>query len=554
MQTKIAQVQTFLQTLSIDTAREQALLAGISGPQAADVFLVTGDRQAGIHGLLPMQEQLFLPEDDIGFPLTVEYAQTFSIRVTNDKDQNEYYHSVGDFRHFCGSRFRKVRHCLVGLPNELLRGIRMEYLLLEDDLQQVTGYAVHATGCVLVIAADAGGLSEPYLDLCRWLVEDRCIAKRVSLLLNNSSGFDNPMLPYMAEAALNRKKLGVVTCGAEALTPQAALQAAVLDLQERTMEGVCEGTLLSCCNSVEGKLEAALAQARAVEESSRILAEKYQSAVRTYQAMCVTEKYAFSEILTKEEQEILQREIRQMFAHLRASFPKMVEEVLAKSKHPKQDLKNLSGDYLGALIDAYMDALLNEILDDTLIPRIYENYKALCDRFRRMMQDSDLEYTEIEEKSKAVFLKMGDVNIGDYHTPIAQLTASVLTAIVKLVLSAVLKELGYHIGRGIGGMINSALVTLTDSLMSSRQYAKSINKAVLVQLEDLEQRILQQISQTILPRMNSVLLTEFEKLAKVNSDQLLAKQKDNETRQSEARAQAGALAEDLARLQGFRQA
>lgn len=552
MPINITQLESCLRSMSIDTGKEQKLLSGISCQQAEDTILITGDPQADIYTLIPAPEQLLFADESIPFPLTVEYAEAFSVQVFFDSS-TEIYHSVRDFRQFCRDRFADIHRCEVCIPDELLRQNHLIFFTLDHNISQLTDFCMHCTGCVIVAAADAGGLSEDYLDLCRWLSEERCISKRVTLLLNHSGVFDNPALEFMAQTVLNRKKLGVIRCGTEDQTGTFALKAAVYDIQERSMEGVADAVMLSCCSQIRLRLQDAILEEQKTAQSNQVLAEKYRSAGKTYNAMCVTEAYAFAEILTKEEQENLRREIKAMFNRLRSCFPQMVDEVLFKSANPKQDLKNLSGDYLGALIDAYVEEILNEVLEDLLIPRTRDRFHDLCDRFRRMMQDADLEYEQIENHARTVLLKMGDVNIGDYHTPLAEIAATVITAFLKMSLTALLSKVGlgdwgYYIGVRLGDVINSAATELADMVTPAKYYAGNVTKVLMKQTDDLEQTILLQIQDTIIPRMSGVLQSEFETLVDVYRDQLQRKAEHYHTLNARAQERIAALTADLAAL------
>lgn len=556
MQINIAELEGCFQSMSIDTSKERTLLNSILHMQNEETILIAGDQQADIYALLPTQEQLFLADECVSFPLRVEYADIFSIEVVLDSHKTEIYHNVKDFRHFCGSRFGSIEYCVVYIADEIFRNHHLVYFTIDRNIQQIADYCMQCVGCILVVAADAGGLSETYLDLCRWLSEERCISKRVTLLLNNCRGFVNSMLEYMVQTILKRKKLGVIQCGINGITADFALKAAVSDIQERSMEGITEAVFHSCCSQVRQRLQGAIVQERDNEQQNQALAEKYQLACKNYHAMCVTEKYAFSEILTKEEHENLQREIKDLFENLQSCFPQMVEEVLNKISKPKEDLRNLSGDYLEALVNAYMEDILNEVLEDVLIPRTRDRFWNLCERFRRMMQDAELEYTQIEEKAHAVFLKMGDVNIGDYRTPLAQVTGTLLTTVLKVSLTAILSEMGlgiwgYYLGKRLENAIQSAVTTFTDVMIPSRQYANSITKALIKQLEELEEKILQQIQETIIPRMGSVLQTEFEILADVYYNQLQQKVQFYNDQIIRAENRIKNLSEDLVVLNTF---
>jgi len=169
------------------------------------------------------------------------------------------------------------------------------------------------------------------------------------------------------------------------------------------------------------------------------------------------------------------------------------------------------------------------------------------------MQDADLEYEQIENQARTVLLKMGDVNIGDYHTPLAEIAATVITAIIKMSLTALLSKIGlgdwgYHIGRGLGKVVNSELTVLADTVTPIKYYARNITKVLMDQTNNLEQQVLQQIQETLIPRMSGVLQSEFETLVDIYRDQLQQKAEHYHTLNVRAQERIAALTADLSAL------
>lgn len=543
MEAGIAAIKKRISSLSVNTEYEQSLLDNLTVDTAVETILVAGDQFSAVHMLLPTEEKPFLPEEFPAFPVTVEYGEVFRIKVVNAAKEIELYHTAGDFRHFCSGRLRELTQFTVQIPNPFLRDTRLIYFFLDDNLCQLNSAALGSSGCIVCLAADAGGLSDDYMELCRWLKDERCISNRVSMVLYQNGAFRNRMLPFMAESVLNRKKIGVFRCAKnnqDLLKPEKAIQAAVLDIQERKADNVADGVCAACCDSLKQKLEDALAEAKKDTETNEETAEKYRKALRTFQAMCVTERYAFSEILTKEEYENLTREIHEMFELLRIKLPAMVDEVVAKSDAVKADLKNLAGDYLGALIESYIGSLLDEITSGILNSRSRKEFDDLCNRFRRVMRDVELEYSEIEEQTKTAILRMGDINIGDFHTPLSGIIAPMLTFALCKVLSLFQLHLGFLARQAI----TEGFVMLTDAAMPKKAYARSVCKAIQGKLDELEQEISKQIQETILPCVSDTLLAEFDALVKLYSDQLQRRKEEYDKRYADTRQLARKLTEE----------
>ena len=147
------------------------------------------------------------------FPIEAEYGEAISIRVVNRAGEIERFHNTADFRQCCGSRLEELTACTVQLPDPLLKRSSLRFLMLNNtSFQMLNERAAGCTGCVIVIAADAGGFSEDYQTLCDWLADERCAADRVSLILTQRAPRLNPALEMMAETMLKREKIAVFRC------------------------------------------------------------------------------------------------------------------------------------------------------------------------------------------------------------------------------------------------------------------------------------------------------------------------------------------------------
>lgn len=512
-----------MNSLSIDTQYEQKLLESLTCQAELETILVVGDADAAPCTLLPLEKQLFETGDAFDFPLVAEYADVFSIHAVNRAGETEHYKMISDFRYFCASRFGEFCQCTVRIPDPLLKQYRLVYHQLSGDMDALNEAAKGCTGCILVMAADAGGLSDNYLSLCHWLAGERCIAGRTSMILNFRSPFRNRMLPFMAESQLKRKKLAVFKCGVSeqgTLTAARALESALLDIQERNGDSTEKDVLFVCMEHVKNRLHNEVRSLQEQQKKKSELAEQYKKAGELFQAMCTTEKYSLASILSKEDLEDLHSEIHGMFGLLRNRFPQMVEEVMDKSQNPKRDLKNLAGDYLSALTDSFIDSLLREVTDELLIPQTRQHFTNVCERFRRMMQEVQLEYETLEEHVKTEFLRMNEINLGDFCPAIAQAVSDVLTRIIQILLVGEFESWGLLIADWLNDEISRFIAATAAAVMTKKQYAKSLCSHIQKQLDEHEQKICQQLQDTIFPRLTDMLQKEFEKLTQLYSDQI----------------------------------
>lgn len=543
MEPDVMQIKTFLESLPIDVKYEQSLLDNLC-PAEQETILVAGDQQAAPYTLLPWKEQVFTQDDVPGFPLLVEYGGSFSIRAVNARGEAERYQSAADFRRFCAHRFQELRQCVLQLPNEMLKTLRLKYFLMNDRMDRLSEDAKGCSGCVLVLAADAGGLSEDHMALTKWLREERCISGRVSLLLHQRGPAANRMLKIMVQASLGRNTLGVFSTGAEG-----ALRSAVMDVQQRRADGAQSGVLQACRAGVERKLTAALEEWTAACNESGLASKKYSETARTFQAMCATEKYGISSLLTRQETEDIQKEIKGFFDLLKTGFPGMVDEAVKKSPDPKNDLKNLCGDYLSDLMNNFAAQLVNEAANETLIPRVHEQFLSLHKRFQRMVQDAQLEYEQMEQAAETEFLQMVDLNLGDCESKIATTVANVLTMVIRSVLSIYMGDLGRFAGLLLSDDLNKIFSALANAVLPKKMYANGLRKTILENLDKMEDTLLGQVEGTMLPRLCDILEQEFEKLTGVYSGQLESRAALFAQRQQEAQDRMQTLSGAQKRLE-----
>lgn len=543
METDVMRIKAFLESLPIDVSAEQSLLDNLC-PAEQETILVAGDQQAAPYTLLPWQQQVFTQDDVPGFSVLVEYGDSFSIRAVNAQGETERYWSAADFRRFCAHRFQELRQCVLQLPNEMLQTFRLKYFLMNDRMERLSEAAKGCSGCVLVLAADAGGLSEDYLALTKWLKEERCIAGRVSLLLHQRGPAANRMLKYMVQTALGRNTLGVFSTGHDG-----ALRSAVMDIQQRRADGAQSGVLRACRAGVERKLTAALEGWEEVRKSAELACRKYSDIAQTFQAMCATEKYGISSLLTQQETEDIRKEIKDFFDLLKADLPGMVDEAAEKSPDPKKDLKNLCGDYLENLINQFTIQLVDTVTNNSLIPRMHEHFRSLQKRFQRMIQDAQLEYAQMEAAVETEFLQMVNFNLGDGESTLAKVMPDILTAAVKFGLNVVFPEFGFLIGLYLSEDLNEIFTLLVDKAESKKMYARGLCKIALENLDKMRPMLLAQVEETMIPRLCGILEQEYEKLGGVYYSQLAGKAAQFAAQRQDAQNQIDAHRKALEQLE-----
>lgn len=520
---KIDYLSHLLPMLPIDTTYEQSLLAA-SLSEGSDIFLVCGTQDAQIFSLLPLETPLFQPHDFPLFPVDLEYGPSLVIAVTDKSGQTEKYHSVEDFHHFCAHCLTNFASCTVKLPEPLLQQTNFRFLLLNDPtFDSLNRVGKGVTGSILVVSADAGALSDDYSTLCDWLVKQRCISDRVSMILNQRAPVSNPMLTVMAEQMLQRNKIAVFTCGrrrTSPMTPQAALNNAARDLLDRTAGSADEGVFQTCCQQTLVKLVSAL---KIAEEESEMFRCRYESCIKakdTFHAMALTEGYSFTQLLKQEEQENIRSEIRGMFTALKAALPALIQEVKENSQDPKEDLKQLAGDYLGDLINEFTSHLLSEVSEELLIPRANKRFHDVFERFQRLTQDDNIQLREQDiAHAEAEFLRMTEVNMGNYHTQ----TAKWFAALGEWTVKAWLFDLDYGFAsftHRLTKILVPMMENFVDAVMPTGLYTRNMLKDILSQLDETENNLCSQLDETVFPRLYRILHKEFTGLTNAYGESL----------------------------------
>lgn len=554
MDRNIMEITAFLESLPVDTAMERGALTSAAGAAGMAAILVAGGPEGNPLTLIPAPDPLFAQEDLPGCHVTVEYGPEFSVRAVNADGEAERYRTAGDFRHFWSHRLDSMKECTITSPAAILRRVRLIFCCLDGDLDRLDAAARGCNGCVMVVPGDAGCLSDWDTALCERLASVWCLGGRTSMLLRLRSPFTNELLPVMAEQLLDRNKLAVFSCGVgkpDLLEDAAGLEAAVLDVLDREPGIIPDKVLRNALVRVREKLTLANGEAAAQEEKLQKLLQQCNQAAGAFQAMCLTEKYSLGTLLTQEDSSRLRKEIHDLFAVLQTRYPEMVEEVADQIPTAKEDLKNLAGDYLGALIDAFMDDLMDQVTRELLVPRTQERFLSVCQRFRRLAKEHGLDFGALESQAEVDFLRMCEINVGDFHPELSQLVANLLTGAVRFALIRFLDDLGYLIAEEIEDWLSQTLVELADHLMPTRMYAKSLCKNSLNYLQKLEENLNHQLEETVIPRLIHVLQNEFDTMTGVYTKQLQRKTEAVEEDLRAARQHRLALEDRLGALDGY---
>ncbi len=534
MTDKFEKLMELLKALPVDTSYEQGLIEAAAFGGEKELCLVAGTQDAAPFGLLPIKEELFKAGELPPFYVTAEYGDEFSICAANKKGETEKYRTVGDFRAYCAGRFGEISSCTVQMQYDFLKKYSLRFIIMDGmSMNYLNEVGKGCNGCVIVAEADAGALSDDYMTLCSYLSEERCIGDKVSMILNQRTmDCNDDLLAIMAASMLDRESISafIWDTRGELAASGGVLEEAVGSIMGLKAAATDQGVLNKCCDRVTEKLAAKIKETEDEEAGYIKSKEAYGTALKNFTAMADMEKYSLSDLLEKHEKEAIRSEIHGMFLSVEAALPQLIAEVTEKSNNPKEDLRQLTGDYLSSLINEFVEKLLNEVAAEQLIPRAEAVFRDLCDRFATVMQNVELEPEDDISHALAEFLKISNINIGQYHTQLASSLSGIVGTLVKWALLDGLSELellsfgSINFVDKLMDILEKKVSDLIDYLTPKGMYGRSLNKDIVKHLKEQDELLCGQLDENILPRLYDYLKQEYAKLTGVYEKQLKDKQ------------------------------
>lgn len=126
----------------------------------------------------------------------------------------------------------------------------------------------------------------------------------------------------------------------------------------------------------------------------------------------------------------------------------------------------------------------------------------------------------------AEFLKMSDINIGQYHTQLAGTLSGIVGALVKWALLDSLSELemlsfgSVNIVNKLMDALEKKVTNWVDALTPKGMYGRSLNKDLIKHLNEQDELLCSQLDENILPRLYDYMKQEYEKLTGIYEKQL----------------------------------
>lgn len=546
---KFAKLTALIKELPIDTEYEQGLMAAATGGEKG-TCLIAGAQDADPFMLLPMEERLFEMGEVPPYAVTAEYAGEFSICAVNKQNQREIYRTVEDFRAYCGGRQEEISECILQMPGQLLSKYSLRFAVMDNiSMEELNRVGRGCNGCVIAAEADAGALSDDYMTLCGWLANDRHIGDKTALVLNRRTDYSNDdMLSIMAATMLGQEEIPVFAYDSRGdFDPKEVLTDALGAIMGGGAAAGEEAVLRSCCDKVEAKLSGLIEKTRAEQADCIKYKAAYEKALQNFTAMADMEKYSLNSLLENHEVEAIRNEIHGMFASLKEELPKLMQEAETKSgTGAREDIRQLIGDYIGDLVNGFMECLLNQVAAEQLLPRTEKRFKGLCDRFGSLMKENKLEQEDDITYALAEFLKIININIGTNHAEAVEMITEAVQALVKFISIELLQKyqlLNYGSARFVGKQIDRLFVKVRD--MVNGVMVWKLKKDMIEHLEEQEKKLCDQLDTNMLPRLYAFLQQEYAKLTEVYKNQLKNKAEGFDAQQKDAAKRIEALQQSV---------
>lgn len=525
-----------LQTLPVNTSRQQALInAALSGAKEPAI-LVVGTEESDPHSLLPGMNP-FEGVSAPACPVWCRYGETFSIRVQNQEGEYERFYTAVDYRTAYGRNPQQVMACTVNTPYADPSWPPLLFAVPTDnDPEQLRCLAALADGCIFTAYAEAGTVGEAASVISRLMP-----VSRAALVLTHveNTFFPNDMLSLQIYGG----QLVCLECDntlPDQGGPTATLRNAVELICSASAVSSAEDHIAHAHAQANQLMDTFVQTARTKHQKMLSAVKQYEESERTFRAMASGRRYAIRALVKEEHQRWMQQDISALIEALKQQLPDMITEVVTDCQRPKEILKNLLSDYVSSTLNAAITAALENLMDEYYLPEINNIMQDTVDDYTRIaavalqsLEDTDVAVAES-------FMHLAHLSIGDFHTPLASFLADRISSILFWTLLRNEQLLFAGLLCQLERLFESVLANLVDALVPTKAYCKSVGKAVVMELDTVTETLMNQISVSLFPRLEEVLDKEYNAFIDECALQL-------QTAAEQLRQQAQEAQEELAR-------
>ena len=483
MKDRIEHIQTFLDSdiaSIIDISEEKKILQGLITAQNCTVILVTGLQNsdpfsllAGF-GLMNLFPKYFISP----FPVECIYGDKLHLIAESADGERNIFYCADDFKTHFGNNWDNISMLQIALPAEVLRQTNLVFYSMNSGGNNWMQYAARCNGFILTLSADDGTISDNMISFCRWIDEKLCMKDCICTVLNHAE--ETLLVNYGLECTMQElldENAVILTCDhdkSDEENPNAVINKAVTSVLSRKK---AELTNLNYAadDILSGIGEKLQRKIIALEESlnkSENEKSKWLDAIETVRNEVIQDHYKLDCLLTEQEKLDIHEELVNFTAYLYEALPAMGEELVQCSDDPKADMGNLCGDYIEAVLESFMIAMVNELVESVLVPRAVDLFNFTQERLKVLL--NDLPMNELKNSDNICvttdFLKTLHINVGQSITKFALIIGDIVANVILLIFRK------YGLGKIVGKIVTRIVSAITPNKMFVNDCIKNINQ------------------------------------------------------------------------------
>lgn len=486
---------TALEKLGVDLTEERALLDGAEG-SGGTVLLVAGTQNSRVYD---MMEGLGIQwdKDNPHCPVECTWGDSFSLRITDHCGAEHVFYRQEDFRRTI--KASDIRRCLLTCPAPLLKAAHIRFLDLGGvPAAQYPELAGDCSGFLLTLPCRAGAPGQEMQDFTKWIRDIRRIPARAGVAFNH---VEEPGIVQTALALFLYGWLGVEDAptwqcgyGGEGRwdTPSGILEEAVSTLAAPGTAPGDTGILQSCAQQCAQKATELASSLSEEAKKHTEAAEWATEAQRQFRAKGQNAGVHLTFSLSDQQKQAIRQDVQGMVKMLKEQIPQMIEDLVEKNgEDAKQDLKNLTGDYMEMVLQTYLMALAEQIARNSWFDQAQKAFDEVVRDFQNLKRQSSVELDSRVNTEREQLLKIVEINLGNYITGFAQLVGKAVSVGVTYLINRVIRWVtddmfsGGGFSRWLGGKIGILAEHAADDLLPPKLYGQFIEKALIKELDGM---------------------------------------------------------------------
>lgn len=526
-----------LEGYGLDLTQERQLLSGRNG-FSCPVLLIAGTQGARIFDLLQGFHIKFpvsgyeIPD----IPVQCGYGDTVHIQAEEKNGEKHHFSDMEDACRYLAKQPDRVKICRIEVPAPILRRTEMRFWEIGENSEgRIPETASDCAGFLLVLPCAAGAPGDDMRRLCRFIREVRVLSGQTGIVLNHTeAGRCNTMLSLFIQEWLGTKAPCFKCSYAEPSMPLTVLESGAKLAAAGTDEADVQ-MLQRCLERIGEKTERQKAVFEGEAEENLQHADRLAKMAGSFRASVENAGVLLHLTLTAGQEKELRQDIDGMVAFLRDRIPEMIQEVVEqRGKEAKEDLRNLTGDYMEMVLNQYITALAERICREEWLPQVRQAFQKAVDDFYRLVK-ADPVLAERFEKEETAYLKTMSVNLGEYVNTWASGVGTVVTAVLN---KTVRKLLLYKMG-SLGGLLLATGIVdkaakkagdvaayAVDEMIPPKVYGKKMAQMLQKNLTSMNDTVFDLLKDSMLPAVNEYSLRQYQGMVDNVCGALLKREED----------------------------